>query len=234
MLQVSDIVRPLPLFFCSMLSTNEANSLRPRFTLDAAPMAALLSILFFNLDNDKPSSGASKTHNLSGTEETKKTPSPNRQWELYKAKFLAGLIRCAGHRHSLGVTDSGCVTSRGISTGRKNVEKARSFADWSGDDMDSFGLSARTSSKSSRRTTMIEEYSNALRPMITLYAMFDQLSKEFVVNNDDECTEESSERLAAKMESCYKADDIQELLRVADINLGNDVICKYFEKGATS
>ena len=59
-------------------------------------------------------------------------PLPNRQWEVYKSKFLAGLVRYAGHRHSLGLTDSGCVTSRGISTGRgKNVEKARSFADWS-------------------------------------------------------------------------------------------------------
>jgi len=81
---------------------------------------------------------------------------------------------------------------------------------------------------------MIEEYSTALRPMITLYAMFDQLSKEFVVNNDDESTEGSAERLAAKMESCYKADGIQELLRIADINLGNDMICKLFERGATS
>ena len=73
---------------------------------------------------------------------------------------------------------------------------------------------------------MIEEYSTALRPMITLHAMFDQLSKEFVVNNDDESTEEAAERLAAKMESWYKADGIQELLRIADINLGNDMICK--------
>lgn len=81
---------------------------------------------------------------------------------------------------------------------------------------------------------MIEEYSNALRPMLTLYVVFDQLSKEFVLG-DDEGTEESSERLAAKLESCYKAEGIQELLQIAEINdVGNDVICKYFEKGATS
>lgn len=140
------------------------------------------------------------------------------------------------------MTDSGCVTSRGISTGRKNVEKARSFADWSisSDDADSSmgvsGLTATTRTKSSfsRRTTMIEEYSNALRPMLTLYAIFDQLSREFVVNNDDEHTEESSERLAAKLELCYKADGVQELLRIAEIDMGNDMICKCFEKGATS
>lgn len=109
--------------------------------------------------------------------------------------------------------------------------------DWSSseDGESPLGLTTTTRTKSSsRRTTMIEEYSKALRPMITLYAIFDQLSKEFVVNNDDELTEESSERLAAKLESCYKADGVQELLQVADINVGNDVICKYFEKGATS
>ena len=188
-------------------------------------MAALCSILFFNTNNSKPGSGSDS-----------KTPSPTRQWELYKTKFLAGLIRCAGRRHSLGVTDSGCATSRGISTGRKNVEKSRSFMDWSSseDGESPLGLTTTRTKSSSRRPTMIEEYSKALRPMITLYAIFDQLSKEFVVNNDDELTEESSERLAAKLESCYKADGVQELLQVADINVGNDVICKYFEKGATS
>merc|ERR1712127_895593 len=95
--------------------------------------------------------------------------------------------------------------------------------------------SARNKSPpSSRRTTMIDEYSTALRPMLTLYAVFDQLSKEFVLG-DDEGVEESSERLAAKLESCYKAEDVQKLLQIAEItDVGNDLICKYFEKGATS
>lgn len=191
-------------------------------------MAALCSILFHNSDADGIS-GKSK--------DAKKTPSPKRQWEMRKASFLAGLIRCAGRRHTLGVTDSGCATSRGISTGRKNVEKARSFADWSGSEdasESSFGITSSRTKSSSRRATMIEEYSVALRPMITLYAIFDALSKEFVVNNDDESTEETSERLAAKLEECYKADGVQDMLRIADINIGNDAICKHFEKGATS
>ena len=206
--------------------------------LAAAPMAAMLSILFYNSDENKPRVSSSKTHDISDSldaEDTEiKAPSPNRQWELYKLKFLIGLIRCAGHRHSLGVTDSGCVTSRGISTGRKNVEKARSFADWSVTSDDESSRKATSLLASRRSNTMIEEYSAALRPMITLYAIFDQLSKEFVVNNDDESTEESSERLAAKLESCYKADGIQDLLQIAEIGMGQDAICKYFEKGATS
>lgn len=223
-----------------------------RGVADAAPMAALCSILFHNSDNGKPSGHGetTTTHDLSGSSSPqessgKTTPSPTRQWEVYKSRFLAGLVRCAGRRHSLGLTDSGCVTSRGISTGRKNVEKTRSYVKWAGisDDaadnslgVSSFSGTARTrlSSSSSRmRTTMIEEYSKALRPMLTLYAVFDQLSKKFVVG-DDEGTEESSECLAAKLESCYKADNIQELIRIAEIDVGNDVICKYFEKGAVS
>lgn len=83
-------------------------------------------------------------------------------------------------------------------------------------------------------TTMIDDYGQALRPMITLYAVLDQLSKEFVVNDDDESTEATSERLAAKLESCYKAGDIEELLQVAEVTMSRDLICKYFEKGCTS
>ncbi|KAL9178367.1 hypothetical protein ACHAXT_000014 [Thalassiosira profunda] len=187
---------------------------------DAAPMAALCSILFCNGNNG----GGSPTKG-------KASSPPKRQWERHKASFLAGLLRCAGRRHTLGVTDSGCATSRGISAGRKNVEKARSFADWSGGAEDSsFGASSR--SKAPRGATMIEEYAVALRPMITLYAVFDALSREFVVNNDDERTEASSERLAATLEACYKADGIEELLRVAEIDAGHDAICKAFEQGA--
>ena len=153
----------------------------------------------------------------------------NNKWEVYKSKFLARLMRCAGHRHSLSVTDSGCVTSRGISTGKKNIEQARSYKDWTSEDAASSGVSAFNNTRggnSTHRTIMIEDYSRSLRPMITLYAILDQLSKDFVVDNCDEKTSESSERLASKLDSCYKVDNIHELLRVAEIGAGNDVICK--------
>jgi hypothetical protein len=204
-------------------------------------MGALLSILFYNAD-DKPTAGASvtKTHDLSGSPASgKKGPllSVTRQWEVYKSKFLAGLMRCAGRRHSMGLMDSGCVTSRGISAGRKNIERVRSYKEWtitssgsSSDASESLGVL----SKSSRRNTMIEDYSRALRPMITLYAVLDQLSREFIAGSSDEITDEASEHLAAKLDLCYKSSDINELLRAAEINVGDDVICKCFEKGAAS
>jgi len=187
---------------------------------DTAPMASLCSILFFNPGKE-----------ISESDVEGNNPSPKRQWEMYKEKFLIGLIKCAGRRHSLGVTDSGCVTSRGISTGRKNIDRARSYADWgSGDDSSKFVSASGTRKK--RAGNMINEYSVALRPMITMYAMFDQLSKEFVVNNDDECTDLSSGRLASKLEECYKASDIQDLLHVANVAMDQNEICTIFELGA--
>lgn len=188
----------------------------------AAPMAALLSILFFNSEDVS-------TPNLGSSESIRSTS----QWEVYKSKFLSGLIRCAGLRHSLGVADSGCVTSRGISTGRRSIEKARSFIDWSNDDNVS-GTTTTTITRESRRPTMIDDYSKALRPMVTLYAIYDQLSKEFIVDNDDERTQESAQRLSTKLELCHKADSIKELFKVAGINDDDKSICKLFEKGATS
>jgi hypothetical protein len=81
---------------------------------------------------------------------------------------------------------------------------------------------------------MIDDYSRALSPMITLYAIFDQLLKEFVIDNDDERTQELSERLAAKLKLCHKAESIQELFRDAVIHYEDNAICKLFEKGAAS
>ncbi len=190
----------------------------------AAPMAALLSILLFNSEDvDAPNVSCSGTI---------KAPCPTRQWEVYKSKFLAGLLRCAGLRHSLGVTDSGCVTSRGISTVRKNIEKARSFIDWSNNDDVSSGTTSR--SIETQQANMIDDYSRALRPMITLYVIFDQLSKEFIVDNDDERTLELSEQLADRLELCHKANSIHDLFQVAEIYQEVAAICKLFEKGATS
>lgn len=182
-------------------------------------MAALLSILFFNAEE-------TDTKNICCSGDAG-TPSPMRQWDVYKSKFLSGLIRCAGLRHTLGVTDSGCVTSRGIPTGRRFIEKARSFIEWSNDDSSSKGTTTRENQQ-----TITDSYSDALRPLITLYTIFDHLSREFIVNNDDVRTKESSERLATKLEFCHKANNIQELLKVAEIHEELDTICKLYEKGA--
>lgn len=212
-------------------NVNSRSKRLERGVAESAPMAALCSILFYNVDE----TGSGSKKSPSASPKTSNEPSPTRQWEMNKAQFLAGLIRCAGHRHSLGLTDSGCATSKGLSAGRKNVEKTRSFADWRKEELGSLGgIHTTSGSRSPNKTTMIDDYGQALRPMITLYAVFDQLSKEFVVNHDDESTEASSERLAEKLETCYKASNIEDLLQIADITMSRDLICKYFEKGCTS
>ena len=43
------------------------------------------------------------------------------------------------------------------------------------------------------------------------------LSKEFIVDKDDERTLELSEQLAGMLELCHKADSIHDLFRVAEI-----------------
>jgi hypothetical protein len=193
---------------------------------DAAPMAALCSILFYN-STDGSAASDTIAHDI--TDSDRKGPSPNRQWELHKDKFLAGLLRCAGHRNSLGITDSGCATSRGISTGsRKNVERARSFFDWNAEES---SVARGASKKKIRGSSILEDYAVPLRPMISLYAILNSLSKEFVVNDTDENTLKSSERLASTLESCLKASCIVDLLDVAEITMDHDAICKYFEKG---
>ena len=199
---------------------NDTRSKRlERGVANAAPMAALCSILFLDLTNE----GVVDT-SISCDVTERKTPSSNRQWETHKDTFLAGLLRCAGLRNALGITDSGCVTSRGISTeSRKNIEKARSFTDWNTD-----GSSMKKKSSSS---TILEGYAISLRPMITLYAILNSLSKEFVVNDTDENTLTASERLASTLESCLKTCSVVELLEVAEITMDHDAICKFYEKG---
>lgn len=176
---------------------------------DAAPMAALCCILFCNSVDD----------GLSGAS----------MWKLHHDKFLAGLLKCAGHRKSMGVSDSGCATTRGISTGtKKKVEKTRSFIDWGSENDSTTGGAAK---KKSYGRSILEDYAVALRPMITFYAVLGSLSKEFVVNDTDENTLGASERLASKLESCLKASNIVDLLDLAEITMDHDVICKHFERG---
>ena len=107
-------------------------------------MAALRSIVFYNMDI-KPSGNAKKgTHDLSDGSHERKTTPPACQWEL--TFFLTGLVQCAGYRHFLSLMGSGCVTSCGISTRRNHVKKARSFVDWSNGLDDASKLALRMSS----------------------------------------------------------------------------------------
>jgi len=211
------------------------NRLKRSFA-DAAPMAALCCILLRNTANDD-ASGSKKCDTVNEIT----TPPPMRRWILHRNHFLCGLIRCAGRRHAMGVKDSGCSTSRGGAAGKRRVVHSSSFADWEllgCDDEEkssetvSTGESKRESSLlGKRKSPDIDEYSVALRPMITLYAIFDQLSTDFVPNMDDESVEKSAERLVETLEKCHKAGSIHDLLIQADVKMDHSTILEEIESG---
>ena len=150
---------------------------------------------------------------------------PKRCWELHKDHFLRGLLSCAGRRHALGIDSSGCESSRVSAYGR--TTRSASFNEWdiSSDDQ------VRGSSISKLGSSSVEEYASALRPMITLFACLDQISKDFMINMEDEKVEESAERLVNVVNQCQKADDIRVLLSIANISMDDDNIIMQIEAG---
>jgi len=203
----------------SLVETTSTKKLRKGFA-DAGPMAAICCILFQNSVNDEDVSPAG---NLT-TENAPSIPPPKRRWELHKDHFLTGLLQCAGRRHTLGIDGSGCVQP----TAARRM-RSSSFSDWNSDDHAGSSVARRPYGKRSGLT--IEEYAKALRPMITLYATLDQLSKVFTLQMDDENIEKCSETLVAVIESCQKAEDIRSLIALAKITLDDTTIIEELEAG---
>lgn len=191
---------------------------------DAAPMASLCCILFNNSTSDEDSVEPEK----------EVAPHPRRRWALQKEEFLRGLIAAGGRRHALSIEDSGCVTvSRGS---RANRIRSRSFTEWDMVD-DSETTSSRRKPSSilgKRGLPQIDDFAKALRPMITLYAIFDQLSSDFVVGMDDEAVDASATRLAEAADACLKSNNIHELLQKAKVTLDHEEIIDAFQKGMVS
>jgi hypothetical protein len=208
---------------------------------DAAPMALLTSVLFHNATDDDNASGSSNDESCK--------PHPKRQWLVGKDYFLRGLLICAGRRHALRLESSGCNTSRGP-MGR---QRASSFAEWDlldgSENPDAAGSSsgfsfARASSargnsssnsSSSRRRgsskATIEDFQNAIRPMITLYAIVDHLSAEFSLAMEDVQIQESAERLVYAIEECQRSKSIHELLDKAKVMMDHEEMMEYLQKG---
>jgi hypothetical protein len=205
---------------------------------DAAPMAVLTSVLFHNATDDDNASGSSN-------DESSK-PHPKRQWLVGKECFLRGLLICAGRRHALRLEGSGCNTSRGP-MGR---QRASSFADWDrvdgSENPDAAGSSGfsfarassargNSSSSGSRRRgsskATIEDFQDAIRPMITLYAIVDHLSAEFSLAMEDIQIQESAERLVYAIEECQRSKSIHELLDKAKVTMDHEEMMEYLQKG---
>lgn len=220
------------LLACSVLFTKDSKSKSDTSDLakgvaDATPMAALTSIVFHN---SQPC-GSGK----SGASSEADKPHPKREWLVGRELFLRGLIMCAGRRHVLNLNNSGCQSSR-TASGRK---RSSSFADWdnvqeAADDDRACGpreRKARRRAKGRHSSPTVDDFQNAFRPMITLFAILDQLSAEFALSMDDVQIEESAQRMVQLIESCQRSRSIHELLRKAKVPLDNGQMMDLLQKG---
>lgn len=200
-----------------------------RSIADAAPMAALTCIVYHN----------TKDEDSAQPEKDAMIPHPNRRWELNKEEFLCGMIACAGRRHALGVEDSGCQTSH------KGRQRKSSFSDWEivEDEINETETTAPSTNKRKGPTSVtmnkrgllkVDDFAIALRPMITLYSIFDIISSMYVPSMSDEMIEESAAVLVKHVEDCQHAKGIHDLLRKAGVKLDNDRIIEELQKGMVS
>lgn len=189
---------------------NLAKKLRKGF-IESSLMSSICCILFKNAITDVGISGTSKM-----------------RWELYKNHFLTGILQYAGRRHALGIESSGCVQPNSKGRGR-----ASSFSEWDYDG--SVGPSPDRRKHTTRKgPSTIELYSKAIRPMVTFYAMIDQVSKDFSLEMSDEDVEASASKLVGVVESCYNAENVSALLSTANISLDHTTIIEEIEIGINS
>lgn len=214
---------------CEDYDKRKQNALN-RGIADSSLMAALTCILFHNTKDDYGVSSKC----------SEDTPHAKRRWVTGREYFLKGLLNCAGRRHALGIESSGCITNRnaGNKRGRSN-----SFADWEvvedGDTMEidspSGGFSQRSiGDTNSSSKAGIDDFRDALRPMLVYFAMMDQLSRDFVLHMDDCKIEDCSNRLVQVIQDCHSAKSIRELLGKANVSMDDDAIMDELQKGMLS
>jgi hypothetical protein len=226
------------LLACSVLFRKDAAKSRTelaRGVADATPMAALTSVVFHNTS---PSGSRQSGHSSNESEK----PHPKREWLVGRELFLRGLLMCAGRRHVLNLNCSGCESSRNLS-GRK---RSSSFADWDVVEEEDAerpaapteaprparrgGRPGRAAGRSPSSPT-VEDFRNAFRPMITLFAIIDQLSAEFGMSMSDVQIEESGQRLAGVIDNCLRSRSIHELIRKANVPLDLGQMMDLLQKG---
>ena len=231
------------LFACSILFTKDgkksslSRSEMARGLADSAPMAALASIIFHNLRPCGSRQASSSAH----TGESDR-PHPKREWLVGRELFLRALLMCAGRRHVLNLNNSGCQSARSMS-GRK---RAASFTEWDmvQDDGEQEteiafpeqsrakpALLRQTRGRTISSSPTVQDFQNAFRPMITLFAILDQVSAEFTLNMDDSKIEESAQRLASVIENCQRSRSIHELIKKANVPLDNRQMMELIQMG---
>jgi hypothetical protein len=214
-------------------NSKKENSELLRAVADGTLMGAITSIIFYNA---KACGGGQLK-----VDATSEKPHPKREWVIGRDRFLRGLIVCAGRRHVLNLNSSGCLPGRTLS-GRK---RSSSFAEWDNNDAEEAispteTASPRSKSKTRRRAgrpsarpnmPSVDDFQNAFRPMITLFAILDQLSAEFTQTMDDNQIEASSQRMVQVIEESQASRSIQELLRKAKVPFDNGQLISLLQRG---
>lgn len=199
---------------CAMITDAEVSlpdSTRSNLTwgvADSAPLAAMSCILFHNQHDDSDQSG----------EELEDRPHPRRRWVTGREYFLKGLLISAGRRKALGVEGSGCLAKRNLG---KRL-RSSSFAEWESQDTET--------DKSSKRAS-VEDFQNVLRPMLTLFVIFETVSTSYHGQMDDVQIQEASESLVRIVEKCLGCKNIHELLGLANTNLEGGELVDLLQKG---
>ena len=197
---------------------------------EAAPMAALSSILLHNARNDD--SDALHTNTSTSTDINR--------WSMYREVFCSSLMFSSGHRHALGIEGSGCESSRNSSAGKR--ARSTSFHDWDGESLE--GKPEKTNESSlmtklksfmgKRSSCPLDQYAKALRPMITLFIVLDHLAANFAAGMTDETIDQCSDALAKVFESCQRAENLTALLRIGNIPIDKGRILDAFNEGYRS
>jgi hypothetical protein len=212
-----------------------ANALQ-RGIADAAPMAALCCV--FHDGNDVED--ASSNDYASGTK--RKQKQGHQYWQSCRTYFLKGLLRCAGKRHALGVSDSGCLSRRASgAAGSANT----AFAEWAGgstsahsgegnEKMRSDSPAACRGLLGKRSAAALEDYANSLRPMCVLFAMLNCLFSTYGGGMSDEDILSGAGTIAMGVELCQQAPTAAALLSAANIALDVDEVMCELEKGSAS
>jgi hypothetical protein len=196
---------------CAMMNDKETSTMAlARGIADAASMSALTCILFHNQRDD---TGGSE-------EEITDRPHLHRRWLEGREYFLRGMVVSAGRRKALGISGSGCLPIRSVT---KRL-RSSSFADWD-------GVASESAESSSSKRLTIDDFQNALRPAITLFAIFEKMSSEYIGQMDDCRIQEASERLVGLVESCLRCKSIHELLTLAKVDLESDELMKLLQNG---
>lgn len=180
---------------------------------DASLMACICCILFNNMDVD------------AADEESGKKAFGKDLWKNYRNQFAHGIIRLAGRRKSQGIVNSGCVSGRSASR--------RSRTNSLGEDEMDDGYGDKSSSILGKRVKpTLDSESAYLRPMLTLFVIFDHLSTAFTPEEiDDEKLLSSAESIAEKIELCRATESIYDVCGIAKLNMSHEQILQKFEEG---